>query len=60
MQAGYLKCYRDKGCSSVIFYHKNMPINDTSKTFASLGVKDMDVLVAMENGKDYDAEELTG
>jgi hypothetical protein len=51
MKKGYMKHYEKKGCTSVIFYYKNVAITDTNLIFAALGIKDMDIIVAMENGK---------
>ena len=50
---GYLKYYGKKGCTSVTLYHDHDAILDLDSTFASLGIINNDVLVAMENGKDY-------
>lgn len=56
IKSAYIKNYGKKGCKSVIFYYNNVPLMDMNKTFAALGVKDMDVLVAMENGRKYEED----
>mmetsp|Transcript_23861 Transcript_23861/g.35474 ORF Transcript_23861/g.35474 Transcript_23861/m.35474 type:complete len:93 (-) Transcript_23861:123-401(-) len=53
MKQGYIKYYRKKGCSSVIFYHNNKQITDLKQTFVTLGINDMDTVIAMENGRKF-------
>jgi uncharacterized integral membrane protein len=50
IQKYYLQHYKKKGCLTVVFNHNKIPILDVDQAFASLGVCDMDVFVAMENG----------
>jgi hypothetical protein len=53
LKLGYLNLHGKKGCKSVTFYHNKRPLTDFSKSFADLGIRDMDILAAMENGKDF-------
>jgi len=53
LKEGYLRYYKKKGCRSVCFYFKNIPILNETQNLRSLGVCDMAVLHAIENGKTY-------
>uniref|UniRef100_A0A7S3VAG0 Ubiquitin-like domain-containing protein n=1 Tax=Chaetoceros debilis TaxID=122233 RepID=A0A7S3VAG0_9STRA len=50
LKEGYVGAYKKKGCKSVTFYLRGVPIED-SKTFGSLNMKEGDKIIAMENGK---------
>lgn len=51
LNAGYKQYYKKKGCKRVAFYVDGTKVNDKNVTLASLGLRDMSVIVAMENGK---------
>mmetsp|Transcript_52019 Transcript_52019/g.156118 ORF Transcript_52019/g.156118 Transcript_52019/m.156118 type:complete len:709 (-) Transcript_52019:125-2251(-) len=50
LREGYKKYYKKRGCRSVEFYLHGAKLNKKS-TVESLGLREMDVIVAMENGK---------
>jgi len=53
LKEGYVGYYRKKGCRSVKFYFNNNFIKDTHKTFFESGVRNMDSIAAIENGRKF-------
>jgi len=53
LREGYVKYYKKKGCRTVKFYFRNSLIADINKTFIESGVRNMDSIYAIENGKKY-------
>ena len=47
----YLKYYGKKGGNTVVFYNNRSPIKNEGLSLAELGLKDLDTIVAMENGQ---------
>lgn len=55
LKSGYVEHYKKKGCRKVTFHREGSrePIRNESSTLSDLGVRDMDVLRAVENGRKY-------
>eukprot|EP00568_Trieres_chinensis_P012217 CAMPEP_0183302560 /NCGR_PEP_ID=MMETSP0160_2-20130417/8296_1 /TAXON_ID=2839 ORGANISM="Odontella Sinensis, Strain Grunow 1884" /NCGR_SAMPLE_ID=MMETSP0160_2 /ASSEMBLY_ACC=CAM_ASM_000250 /LENGTH=286 /DNA_ID=CAMNT_0025465341 /DNA_START=33 /DNA_END=893 /DNA_ORIENTATION=- len=53
LKQGYKTVYKNRKCRSVAFYLNDSKIQNDTATLFSLGLKDMDSLVAMENGRKY-------
>ena len=53
LKTDYTKYYKSKGCKQVIFYFRNQAITNESQSLRDLGIRDGDMVYAMENGKAY-------
>jgi len=53
LKTDYTKYYKSKGCKQVQFYFRNQLITNESQSLRDLGIRNGDMVYAMENGKAY-------
>lgn len=53
LKTDYTKYYKSKGCKDVTFYIRNQLITNESQSLRDLGIRNGDMVYAMENGKAY-------